>query len=71
MRDQRSEIRLGRWLARLAAVRCGGVSPNAVSLVPKNQKIEPQMNRMDADGQRENPMFICVLYLRPSEFICG
>ncbi len=42
------------------------VSRNTVSLVQKNQKIEPLMNRMDADGQRENPIVICVLHLRPS-----
>ena len=27
-----------------------GETPNTVSLVLKNQKIEPQMNRMNADG---------------------
>jgi hypothetical protein len=35
-------------------------SPNPVSLVLKNQKIEPQMNRMNADKQRGNPIVICV-----------
>jgi hypothetical protein len=40
----------------------GGVL-NAVSFVQKNQKIEPQMDRMDADGQREKPILICVLDL--------
>ena len=45
--------------------------PNAVSLVLKNQKIEPQMNRMNADEEDENALFICVFHLRPSEFICG
>jgi hypothetical protein len=33
----------------------GGVL-NAVSFVQKNQKIEPQMNRMDADGRRWTQM---------------
>jgi hypothetical protein len=47
------------------------VPPNTVSLVQKNQKIEPQMNRMDADGQRKNPIVISILHLRPSVFICG
>ena len=45
--------------------------PEPVSLALKNQKIEPQMNRMNADQEDENAVFTDVLYLRPSEFICG
>ena len=29
------------------------------------------MDRTNADKQSENPVFICVLYLRVSGFICG
>jgi hypothetical protein len=41
---------------------------DAVSLVLKNQKIEPQMKRMKMHSL--SVFFIC-LHLPPSEFICG
>lgn len=47
-------ILLRRWLARL------------VIFVLKNQKIEPQINEMNADEEIENPIFIRVLHLRSS-----
>jgi hypothetical protein len=47
----------------------GASRRNPVSLVLKNQKIEPQMNRMNADKEDKNAVFICVFHLRPSEFI--
>jgi hypothetical protein len=51
---------LRKWLARLAPDRCPGVSPGSVGLVLKNQKIEPQMNRMNADKQSEkNSLYLC------------
>jgi hypothetical protein len=53
------------------ADEAAGIRLNPVSLVLKNQKIEPQMNRMDADEEDENAVFICVFHLRPSDFICG
>jgi hypothetical protein len=70
--SNRGVFRRGLFLKceRLGHHACCGL-PNPVSLVLKNQKIEPQMNRMNADEEDENPVFICVFYLRPSEFICG
>gem|GEM_PF-4515711 len=55
-----------KWLVRLAPGRCGGVSPNTVRIGLKIKRIQPQMNRMNADGQDENVVFICVLHLAES-----
>ena len=48
-----------------------GEMPNTVIRSLKIRRIQPQMDRINADKEAKNAVFICVFYLRPSEFICG
>jgi hypothetical protein len=45
--------------------------PNTVGLALQIEEIQPQINRIDTDGKRRKSLFINVLHLRLSEFICG
>ena len=45
-------------------IRAG--TPNTVILTIENKKIQPQINRMNADKPSGNSVFICVFNLRPS-----
>jgi hypothetical protein len=48
-----------------------GATPNTVGLGISIKRIQPQMDRMNADELDKNAVFIYVLHLRVSAFICG
>ena len=56
---------VARGVPALASLIRAG-TPNTVILTTENKKIQPQINRMNADKQSGNSVSICVFNLRPS-----